>query len=194
MFISSLVPSGLALIPKTLSVDINRFYSFRKPRFWIGWPIRSKELHNQIKILEHEVWKVYYHVEYPIHMHMCTRGHHRMMTETCKSTNQFLLQHVFILISECTHPYNFFVLATLCQACERIPMKQLTLKLVSLITRFILINKLSCRYNFSLLASFILYGRCRINECVYLNMYHFCSIDNCMVTATQQNNKNLQNT
>ena len=58
------------------------------------------------------------------------------------------------------------------------PTKQPTLKPVSFITHFILINKLTCRYNFSLLASFILYGRFPTNKCVCLNMHHFCYIDN----------------
>ena len=58
------------------------------------------------------------------------------------------------------------------------PTKQPTLKPVSFTTHFLLINKLTCHYNFSLLASFILYGRFPANERVCLNMHRFCSIDN----------------
>ena len=48
----------------------------------------------------------------------------------------------------------------------------------SFIFILILINKLTCHYNFSLLASFILYGRFCANKHVCLNMHRLCSINN----------------
>ena len=48
-------------------------------------------------------------------MRMRTRGRHRMVTETSKTTNfdpVSFIKHVFILVSKPTHQYNFFVLAS----------------------------------------------------------------------------------
>ena len=39
-------------------------------------------------------------------MHMCTRGHHRMVTETSKIT-YFRAHFFFILTTKPTHRYNF---------------------------------------------------------------------------------------
>ena len=112
---------------------------------------------------------------------MRTHGRHKMVTENSKTTNfraHFLYNTSVYWLANLLIKITFLYWQV-CFRWVKETNETINLEARFFIAVFILINKLTCRYNFSLLASFILYGKFRINKRVCLTMHHFCSIDNC---------------
>ena len=114
--------------------------------------------------------------EQRIAMHMCMRtcGHHTTVTETSQTINfraHFFYNTLLYWLANLsmTHRYNSFILASFFMR-----LKQTNLEACFF---FVLINKLICHYNISLLANFFVYRRYCASKHVCLNMHCFCYVN-----------------